>query len=182
MPKMNGRIYPDANDPSRDPMRAPTPKGLHPHMLRSGVERRGEQDGYEGLNQVRTQLSQADQQSIVLSPAVSGAPATSLLDFMGQHPLLVGAAILGAAWGLAKVLDKEPRQNPSQALTPIVMMPMAAPGAQTMSKPELEAKVVEEVKKPKKVRRTTQARDSSGRYLTQNTRARAITEGKKCIS
>ncbi|MDQ5977440.1 MAG: hypothetical protein QG602_412 [Verrucomicrobiota bacterium] len=180
---------PKLRDPAFDPMIAPTSAGLHPHLLRSGEERGGEHAGYEHSGTVNRQLQARDAQLAVVKRSLGEAQAapgaqqpTGIIDWAAQHPFLVAGALLGAAWLYKRGLEGsefgEVRENPGPApsMAPVIVMaPLAGGQSVQTSSP---APVAESEKKTRR-RRTSQARDAKGHYLTAGTRAKAVTEGSK---
>lgn len=175
---------PKLRDPQFDPMVAPTRAGLHPHMIRSGTERRGEHSGYEGAARVNQQLGEADTALAVkgATPVPVPAPASGpgIVDWAAEHPLLVAAALIGTAYLYTRSRDAEdfePRRNPgpATAAAPVVVMAPLATGFGTPA--VAQAATPAEVKPTPRRRRTSQARDAQGHYLPAGTRKKAVTEG-----
>lgn len=179
---------PKLRDPAFDPMIAPTSAGLHPNLIRSGEERGGEHSGYEDYGTVNAQLQRRDAQLAVVKRqlgSVQAGPAAGggILDWAAQHPFLVAGALLGAAWLYKKGLDDgddgEVRDNPGpapQSMAPVVVM---APLAGAMPSTTPVSASAESTEKTRRRRRTSQARDAKGHYLSAGTRAKAVTEGTK---
>jgi hypothetical protein len=169
-------------------MIAPTSAGLHPNLIRSGDERGGEHSGYEDYGTVNAQLSRRDAQLAVsrqlgsAQVAAGQASGGGILDWAAQHPFLVAGALLGAAWlykkGLTDGDDGEIRDNPGPpqaSMAPVVVM---APLAGSMTSTPSVSASAESPEKTRRRRRTSQARDAKGHYLSAGTRAKAVTEGK----
>jgi hypothetical protein len=155
-------------------------------MIRAGTERYGEHSGYEGGPKA---LGEA---AISTTEAVKGPPAPAkpagILEWAAEHPFLVAAAAIGAAWYATRGRADEDedgdevRSNPapvsSVPAAPVIVMAPLAPGMQAPAAASTEASApVPESKKARR-RRTSQARDAQGHYLPAGTRKKAVTEGE----
>lgn len=167
-------------DPHLDPLRAPTRRGQHPHILRSQDEVKNPQDMYER----RDTMGAYHEQPRVAQQAPQSQP--SILD----NPLVmvgIGAALV---YGIAKLLgDEEPRKNPAPVTAPpapVFMMPPSIPvstaaigGPALVAQQQAPASAPTVKRRKKRERKTTQARASDGTFRPSGTRKKAIVEGKE---
>lgn len=191
-------------EPLRDPLNAPSVRGQHPHVVRADQDRTGANNVmYETRNAVGTF---SPFPAITPTRAVSGvsSESSSSSGINATTALLIlavgGLAVYALSQAAKARAEARTRRNPDATQPPVgsvvVMQPAlaalptgAAPSGAlvpTAVEPATSApRVVEAtdavvVEKPKKRRRrTTQARDGSGRYLPAGTRARKVTEGAK---
>lgn len=171
-------------DPHLDPLRAPTRRGQHPHTLRSQDEVKNPQHMYERRDTLGAYHAQTQ---ALAAPQPQGEQKSIL-----ENPLVmvgIGAALV---YGIAKLLEdsEAPRKNPAPApapaSAPVFVMPSAIPvsttgagGPSIQAAPALPAAQGAPKAKPKRKRKTTQARAADGTFRPAGTRKKAIVEGKE---